>query len=325
MEFYIDISRSGEIEEKFKEMIKEMHSYEKGLLRISNEISKIPGFEEMEETVAILYEEVHSEKQDLERMLDTYKKCVQCYKDTEKKLVSSEIFDGHMLLDIGGLVPGIGMVCDGINAGWYAVEKDWGNALLSGVSFIPAVGEISGIGKVGAKAISHADDIADIAKAAERAGDTAKVVDDVADVSKYLDDTLITLKHQATSGVELTSTPGKTTTILGRYASDTGDIIKELDLPKSTEFGGNPGGFNLLNTPDDLYMELGAEGFWNEYNKPFLDAAISRGDEIIMATPINNSNLYLPGTMELTGFGREYFYLLDHGYEYIDGRMMIKK
>lgn len=27
------------------------------------------------------------------------------------------------------------------------------------------------------------------------------------------------------------------------------------------------------------------------YNKPFLDAAIERGDEILMSTPITNSNL----------------------------------
>ncbi len=133
----------------------------------------------------------------------------------------------------------------------------------------------------------------------------------------------VTLKHNATSGVKLTSVPEKTTTILGRYASDTGDIIKELNLPKSTDFSGNPGGFNLLNTPDNLYAELGAEGFWNEYNKPFLDAAISRGDEILMSTPINNSTLYTKFG-ELTGYGREYYYLLSKGYEYVDGKMILK-
>lgn len=96
-------------------------------------------------------------------------------------------------------------------------------------------------------------------------------------------------------------------------------------MPKSTDFSGNPGGFNLLNTPDDLYNKLGPEGFWNEYNKPFLDAAISRGDEIIMATPITDTNLFLPGSTELTGYGREYFYLLEHGYEYINGKMVVGK
>ena len=133
----------------------------------------------------------------------------------------------------------------------------------------------------------------------------------------------VILNHQATSGVELTSIPGKTTTILGRFNSDTGYIISELDLPKSTDFSGNPGGFNLLNTPDDLYTKLGADGFWREYNKPFLDAAISRGDEILMATPINNSTLYLKSG-ELTGYGREYYYLRSKGYEYVDGKMIFK-
>ena len=134
----------------------------------------------------------------------------------------------------------------------------------------------------------------------------------------------VTLKHQATSGVELTSTPGKTTTILGRYGSDTGAIIEELGIPQNTNFSGNPGGFNLLNTPDNLFTELGADGFWNKYNKPFLDAAISRGDEILMATPIIEKNLYLPGSVELTGYGREYFYLLENGYRYVNGKMILK-
>lgn len=132
------------------------------------------------------------------------------------------------------------------------------------------------------------------------------------------------LTHKATSGVELVTTPGKTTTFLSRYGSDTGAIIKELNIPKNTDFSGNSGGFNLLNTPDELYSKLEAEGFWNEYNKPFLDAAISRGDEILMSTPVTNSNLYLPGSIELTGYGREYFYLIDCGYKYVNGKMILK-
>ena len=131
----------------------------------------------------------------------------------------------------------------------------------------------------------------------------------------------ISLEHQAISGVELTSTPDKTTTILGRYQQDTKYIIEELELPKSTDFGGNPGGFNLLNTPDDLYAQLGADGFWNEYNKPFLDAAIARGDEILMATTINPSTLY-GSDGSLTGYGREFYYLISKGYEYVDGKMI---
>ena len=135
---------------------------------------------------------------------------------------------------------------------------------------------------------------------------------------------VITLKHKATSGVPLVSTPGKTTTILGRYKDDTQYIIKELGIGKNTDFSGNPGGFNLLNTPDELFEQLGPDGFWEKYNKPFLDAAISRGDEILMATPITKNNLYISGTDIYTGYGREYYYLVEHGYEYINGRMIFK-
>ena len=130
-----------------------------------------------------------------------------------------------------------------------------------------------------------------------------------------------TLEYKATSGVKLISIPGKTTTILGRYDLDTKDIIGELNLPKSTDFSGNPGGFNLLNTPDELYVELGADGFWEQYNRPFLDAAIDRGDEILMATPINNHTLYTKSG-KLTGYGREYYYLQSKGYQYVDGKMI---
>ena len=36
------------------------------------------------------------------------------------------------------------------------------------------------------------------------------------------------------------------------------------------------GGFNLLNTPDELYVS--PSQFWNEYNKPWLDNAIEKND-----------------------------------------------
>ena len=129
-----------------------------------------------------------------------------------------------------------------------------------------------------------------------------------------------TLTYKTTSGIKLTSVPQKTTTVLGRYDSDTKNIIKELGVPKSTDFSGNKGGFNLLNTPDELYKT--PEQFWNEYNKPFLDSAIDRGDDILMATPINNNTLYTK-TGELTGYGKEYFYLKSKGYKLVSGKMVL--
>ncbi len=57
------------------------------------------------------------------------------------------------------------------------------------------------------------------------------------------------------------------------------DIINnQLHYPKTTDFDAKPGGFDLLNTPDGYYKT--PDQFWDEYNKPFLDDAISRGDSI---------------------------------------------
>lgn len=136
------------------------------------------------------------------------------------------------------------------------------------------------------------------------------------------------LNYTTSSGLTLTATPGKTTTILGTYNNDTKHIVKELGNIKSTDFGSSNGGFNILNTPDELYIN--AEQFWREYNKPWLDNVISRNDIIKIATSPTNENLYrindITGLKELTGFGREYTYLLEHGYIFDSSTMsMIPK
>lgn len=74
---------------------------------------------------------------------------------------------------------------------------------------------------------------------------------------------------------------------------------------------GNPGGFNVLNVPDELYVN--PQQFWDEFNAPFLDKAIARGDSIIMATEPVGSALRDPISGALTGFGREYEYLKKAG------------
>lgn len=43
---------------------------------------------------------------------------------------------GHFALDIGGLVPGYGILFDGANAAWYAAEEDW---LMTGMSIAAAL------------------------------------------------------------------------------------------------------------------------------------------------------------------------------------------
>ncbi|ARJ91039.1 hypothetical protein HXJ85_04325 [Listeria monocytogenes] len=78
------------------------------------------------------------------------------------------------------------------------------------------------------------------------------------------------------------------------------------------------GKLNLLNTPDEFYIT--PLQFWDEYNQPWLDEVIKRRDPVKIATKPINDNLYRFNEktfeQELTGFGKEYFYLKEHGYEF---------
>ncbi|EAF6340982.1 hypothetical protein FPV71_11830 [Listeria monocytogenes] len=122
------------------------------------------------------------------------------------------------------------------------------------------------------------------------------------------------LDYLPTSGIKLKTSPWETTTVLGTYVSDTQNVLTELGNIKSLDFGMKKNRFNLLNAPDELYIN--PKQFWDEFNQPFLDKAIQRGDDIAMATKTTVENLYIAGTKQRTGFGREYEYLLQHGYTY---------
>ncbi|ENN8958151.1 hypothetical protein ACAN91_000761 [Listeria monocytogenes] len=122
------------------------------------------------------------------------------------------------------------------------------------------------------------------------------------------------LDYLPTSGIKLKTSPWETTTVLGTYVSDTQNVLTELGNIKSLDFGMKKNRFNLLNAPDELYIN--PKQFWEEFNQPFLDKAIQRGDDVAMATKPTVENLYIAGTKQLTGFGREYKYLLQHGYAY---------
>ena len=52
---------------------------------------------------------------------------------------------GHDILDLLGMLPGIGFVFDGINAAWFAQEGDYYNAACSLVSALPGAGDALGV------------------------------------------------------------------------------------------------------------------------------------------------------------------------------------
>jgi len=142
-----------------------------------------------------------------------------------------------------------------------------------------------------------------------------------------------TLSYKPSSGVVLQAQEGKTTTILGSFQNDMREVVSEVGNVKNTDFGPKPGGFNVLNVPDELYRN--PKQFWTEYNQPWLSDAINRGDNFLMATrpgfdvadvKSGFSVLARPnpviGKMELSGLGREYLTMKRAGYSYESGVMV---
>jgi filamentous hemagglutinin len=115
---------------------------------------------------------------------------------------------------------------------------------------------------------------------------------------------------QTSAGI-IPANPNKTTTVLGRYLSDTKSIIKEqLKPPKSEDFGARPGGFNVLNV-DDAAVAAADDQFFEKVNKPFLEAAAKRGDDIALATiPEDKSEIILRNGVLRNTFAKELDFLV---------------
>lgn len=69
--------------------------------------------------------------------------------------------------------------------------------------------------------------------------------------------------------------------MLGRFRPDIAGLFNELGSFKNVGLGEIKGGINILNKPDYYYD---ASTWWSAYNKPWLDKAIARGDDIYLAT-----------------------------------------
>jgi len=102
----------------------------------------------------------------------------------------------------------------------------------------------------------------------------------------------------------------KVNTILGRFNPHIKDLFDELGSFKNIGLGETPGGINLLNRPDGLYNP---STWWDEFNKPWLDKAIERGDKIILATiPARNADLIDDAGNLKGAFAQEVKHLVDN-------------
>ena len=116
-----------------------------------------------------------------------------------------------------------------------------------------------------------------------------------------------------TAGV-IPANPNKTTTVLGRWASDMDSVINgQMSAVKTEDFGARPGGFNVLNVDD--VKAAASPDFFEQYNRPFLDEAVRRGDDIALATSPSKTDIFRKNG-ELNGsFAKELQYLVEHNYK----------
>lgn len=113
---------------------------------------------------------------------------------------------------------------------------------------------------------------------------------------------------------------------MGTFKDDTRNILEETVNFKSLSYDGHEGGFNLLNVPDKLSNTPGVD-FWNDYNVPFLDEAIGRGDIFYLATEPNQDSMFRfnkdTSLYERTEFGKEIEYLKEKGYVFVESLMQM--
>ncbi|OAB37778.1 hypothetical protein [Paenibacillus glacialis] len=88
-----------------------------------------------------------------------------------------------VVLDVAGLIPGIGEAADSLNAGIYAARGDYANAALSAAAAIPFVGWGATAAKVVGKGISKVNAGKKLVQATTRAVDAVQALRKTADMA----------------------------------------------------------------------------------------------------------------------------------------------
>ncbi|WP_131104118.1 hypothetical protein [Ornithinimicrobium sufpigmenti] len=82
---------------------------------------------------------------------------------------------GHVLLDIVGLVPGLGEWADGLNAAWYTAEGNYTDAAISSAGMIPVVGWFAVGGKWVRRSFT-AEELASLGRAVDNGLDVNRML-----------------------------------------------------------------------------------------------------------------------------------------------------
>lgn len=279
-EFQIDLKECLRIKKEFTAIIEELRKCEKRLYAVKDNMSKMSGYKDIISCLERECQAVTEERTDVEKLLQTFSDCVQCYETAEKNVREQEI-DWHFLLDAAGLLPAVGAAFDGINTAWYAAEGDWSNALLSGLAFVPGIGEAVGGGKtgikVGGKVIGRLEDAADIAKAAEKTGNVADTVKEAGKIAekagktgksagelgKYVDEAIESGTNSINSLDDLLTNPNKLSGVSGEelynYLVKNGYDVKPLNRGSFKDIPFEEGGGFKVNWGGDRILQYHPE------------------------------------------------------------------
>lgn len=148
--------------------------------------------------------------------------------------------------------------------------------------------------------------------------------------------------------------PDATTTITGTLTETNAIAARGERLPGATLMGENPGGINILRSPqwrtiqakhqqlldtqgEVFYWKTVTDEFWETINKPWLDDAIARGDQLrLISNPADEKALFVTkGKNQETFvldhrkkiqsiFGREVEYLKSKGYVFKSDGIAVK-
>ena len=138
----------------------------------------------------------------------------------------------HTALDAGGFIPGLGNICDGINAIYYLIQGDFSNAGLSAISIIPFGDYFAKGGKYTVKigsnlaeaGIKHGDDVVKgVRKVDFFVAPTGEIATTLREIDLYK-------MAESARDIMIETTPGakKKAVAIGAYDLKTGNVVADF-------------------------------------------------------------------------------------------------
>lgn len=201
--FFVDYNTCRKVWWEIEQVKGKLEIQRNRVIQTKQILRGVGGYESVNPALDKVMDELEQQKNNLETLKDVLRDCMDCYEETEKTIAETgKTFTteyAHTVLDLLGMIPGAGMAFDVINGLWYLAEDDYVNALMSGMAFLPVVGEFAGGGKL----VDDVIDVGKLLKNADAVSDAGKVLDKtdaVLDAGKYVDEVI-------EGGLDTLSTP----------------------------------------------------------------------------------------------------------------------